>query len=261
LSDDMARAFSLSPEAHVRVSNPIASDQNLLRSSLLPGIWKNVKDNARHFDSFRLFEIGNEVFPDREVPHFTAALYKRDALYAKDDGVAGLLELKRLASCLLLGCEARPAGETRPYEHPQRAADIVLHQTTIGRLFEFHPNVVEAGRAAVLDLDLMLLEKLQPETARYTPLRRFPSSAFDLSVIAPPRDPIGNVEALLRGYAGQDLLSIHFLREFADPDGTRSLSYRLSVGAPDRTLSSEEVGAIRARIIDEMRSKGYSLKV
>ena len=255
LSDDMARAFSLSPEAHVQVANPIASDQNLLRSSLLPGIWKNVKDNARHIDSFRLFEIGNEVFPDREVPHFTAALY------AKDDGVSGLLELKRLASCVVRGCEARPASETRSYEHPQRAADIVLKQTTVGRLFEFHPNMVEAGRAAVLDLDLMLLEALQPETARYAPLRRFPSSAFDLSVIAPARDLIGNVEAHLRNYAGRELLSIHFLREFADPDGTRSLSYRLSVGAPDRTLSSEEVAAIRTRIIEEMRSRGYSLKV
>jgi phenylalanyl-tRNA synthetase beta chain len=255
VSEEMARAFSLSPQAHVQVSNPIASDQNLLRSSLLPGIWKNIKDNARHFESFRLFEIGNEVFQDREVPHFTGALY------AKDDGVAGLLELKRLAACLLPGSEARPTSATNTYEHPQRAADIVLAQTVIGRLFEFHPNMVEAGRAAVLDLDLTLAEQLQPATTRYTPLRRFPSSAFDLTVIAPARDPIGNVESQLRSYAGPELLSIHFLREFADADGTRSLSYRLSVGAPDRTLSSEEVSAIRTRIIAEMQGRGYRLKV
>ncbi len=255
LSDDMARAFSLSPQAQVQVSNPIASDQNLLRSSLLPGIWKNIKDNARHFESFRLFEIGNEVFPDREVPHFTAALY------AKDDGLAGLLELKRLAACLLPGSEARPVNATNPYEHPQRAADIVVDQTVLGRLFEFHPSMVEAGRAAVLDLDLKLLEQLQRATTRYTPLRRFPSSAFDLTVIAPARDPIGNVESQLRSYAGAELLSIHFLRKFADPDGTRSLSYRLSVGAPDRTLSSEEVSVIRSRIIDGMQGQGYRLKV
>jgi phenylalanyl-tRNA synthetase beta chain len=255
LSDDMARAFSLSPQAQVQVSNPIASDQNLLRSSLLPGIWKNIKDNARHFESFRLFEIGNEVFPDREVPHFTAALY------AKDNGVAGLLELKRLAACLLPGSEARPTAAANPYEHPQRAADIVLEQTILGRLFEFHPNMVEAGRAALLDLDLTLLEQLQPATTRYAPLRRFPSSAFDLTVITPARDPIGNVEAQLRSYAVPELLSIYFLREFADPDGTRSLSYRLSVGAPDGTLSSEEVSAIRTRIIDGMQGQGYRLKV
>jgi phenylalanyl-tRNA synthetase beta chain len=255
VSDDMARAFSLSPEAHVQVANPIAQDQNLLRSSLLPGIWKNVKDNTRHFESFRLFEIGEEVFPDREVPHFTAAVF------AKDDGVGALLELKRLAACLLRGCEARPTTDTKPYEHPQRAANIVLEQTTIGRLFEFHPKMVEAGRAAVLDLDLTLLEKLQPPVTVFQHIRRFPSSAFDLSVMAPARDLIGNVEAQLRTHAGADLISIEFLREFADPDGTRSLSYRLTVGAADRTLSSEEVSAIRTRIIAGMRSQNYRLKV
>jgi phenylalanyl-tRNA synthetase beta chain len=255
VSEEMARAFSLSSQNQVQVANPIASDQNLLRSSLLPGIWKNVKDNARHFETFRLFEIGNEVFPDREVPHFGSALY------AKDDGVAGLLELKRLAACLLPGCEIRPSDEPKPYEHPQRAADIVLDQTVLGRLFEFHPRMVEAGRAAVLDLDLALLETLQPETARYTPLRRFPSSAFDLSVVAPARDLIGKVEAQLRTYTGADLLSIHFQREFMGADETRTLSYRLSVGAPDRTLSSEEVAAVRLRIIEGMRSEGYELKV
>jgi len=237
------------------VANPIASDQNLLRSSLLPGIWKNVKDNARHFDTFRLFEIGKEVFPNREIPHFAAALY------AKDSGIAGLLELKRLAACLLPGCSARPASEVKPYEHPQRTADIVMDQTVIGRLFEFHPSMVEGGRAAVLDLDLAVLQELQSPTASYKPFRRFPSSAFDLSVIAPARDLIGNVESQLRNYAGTDLISIYFLREFADPDGTRTLSYRLSVGAPDRTLSSEEVSGIRTRIIEGMRSHDYRLKV
>jgi phenylalanyl-tRNA synthetase beta chain len=255
VSEEMARAFSLSSQNQVQVANPIASDQNLLRSSLLPGIWKNVKDNARHFETFRLFEIGNEVFADREVPHFASALY------AKDDGVAGLLELKRLAACLLPGCEIRPSAVPKPYEHPQRAADVILDQTVVGRLFEFHPKMVEAGRAAVLDLDLMLLEKLQPETARYTPLRRFPSSAFDLSVVAPSRDLIGKVETQLRNFAGADLLSIHFQREFVGADETRTLSYRLSVGAQDRTLSSEEVAAIRRRIIEGMRSQGYELKV
>jgi phenylalanyl-tRNA synthetase beta chain len=169
--------------------------------------------------------------------------------------------LKRLAACLLPGSEIRPSAEPKPYEHPQRAADVVFDQTVLGRLFEFHPRMVEAGRAAVLDLDLMLLEKLQPETARYTPLRRFPSSAFDLSVVAASRDLIGTVEVQLRTLAGADLLSIHFQREFAGADETRTLSYRLSVGAPDRTLSSEEVAAIRLRIIEGMRSQGYELKV
>ena len=63
ISEEMARVFSVDLSAHVQVSNPIASDQNLLRTSLLPGIWKNINDNARHFDHFRLFEIGRAIHP------------------------------------------------------------------------------------------------------------------------------------------------------------------------------------------------------
>ena len=134
-------------------------------------------------------------------------------------------------------------------------------ETAFGRLFEFHPRMVESGRAAVLDLDLALMELRQPPTPRYEPLRRFPSSAFDLSVVAPPRALIGDVEAELSRNAGADLLSIEFLRPFTLEDGRRSLSYRLTVGASDRTLTSEEVNAIRSRIIEAMRRAGYDLRL
>ncbi|HEX5431721.1 MAG TPA: phenylalanine--tRNA ligase subunit beta [Bryobacteraceae bacterium] len=260
VSEEMARAFSLDPAAHVQVANPIASGQNLLRRSLLPGIWNNVRDNMRHLDAlgdeFRLFEIGKEIYPDREEPRFAAAIYSKDS-----DGSSSLFELKRLAESLLPGICVRPAGRTEPYEHPHRAADLVKGDARLGRLFEFHPLMIEAGRAAVLDLDLALLEALRPPAPHYQPLRRFPASAFDLSVVAPPRALIGDVERRLAGFAAPDLLRIAFVRDFTLADGQRSLSYRLTVGAPDRTLSSGEVGSVRARIIEGMQAAGYELKV
>ena len=104
ISEEMALAFQFQPEAHLRVANPIASDQTLMRLSLLPGIHKNILENSRRFQAFRLFEIGNEIHPrpeslPEEIPHFAAAIYTRDG-----DGAAGLFELKRLAECLMPQC-------------------------------------------------------------------------------------------------------------------------------------------------------------
>jgi phenylalanyl-tRNA synthetase beta subunit len=82
-----------------------------------------------------------------------------------------------------------------------------------------------------------------------------------LSVIAGARTLIGDVESRLSALAGDSLVSIVFLRDFPLPDGSRSLSYRLTVGSTDRTLSSEEVAAVRSRIIEGMRQAGYELKV
>ncbi|MBZ5604226.1 MAG: phenylalanine--tRNA ligase subunit beta [Acidobacteriia bacterium] len=248
ISEDRARAFGFDPAELVQVANPIAADQNLLRPTLLAGVWKSIVDNTRNFDSFRLFEIGREIHKDREIPHFTAAIF------AKDDGMAGLLELKRLADCLLRGIRVEPAA-AQSYEHPQRAGDVYFGDTRIGRLFEFHPRMVESGRAAVLDLDLPLLQKSQPPVARYQALRRFPTSAFDITVVGEARATIGAVQSAIPRSSG--ILSIDFLREFELPDGRRSLSFRITAGASDRTLSSEEVGAIRASAIEALTRSGY----
>jgi len=261
LSDETAAKFNLDPRDHVRVLNPIAVDQALMRTTLVPGIWKNIVENSRFFEDFRLFEIGREIHkaadgPPDESNHLAAAVYR------KESGEEGLFELKRLAECIASGIELRPV-EARTYEHPARTAAVLLHNEPVGQLFEFHPHWVK-GRAALLDLDLDKLMRLTRGDKRYTPLRRFPSSSFDLSVVTSSRSLVGDIERHLRTLAGPGLEAIEFVRQYAGPplaEGTKSVSYRLTIAAPDRTLSSEEVGAVRSRIIDGMRDLGYDLRV
>ncbi len=263
ISEDMAAKFGIDAAAHVRVENPISSDQTLMRISLLPGIWSNILENSKHLNSFRLFEIGREIhrknggeLPD-EIPHLVAALY------ARDDGAAGLFEIKRLAECFMPGCQVMPA-EARPFEHPERSAEVEWRGEKLGRIFELHPSLGVEGRAAILDVDLARAEKLAEVPKRYRAFRRFPTSAFDLSVMAALREPIAKVENRLRDLAAADLVSIEFVRQYTGaplPEDRKSISYRVTVGAPDRTLSSEEVGAIRARLIEGLQSDGYDLRL
>lgn len=261
VSEEQVLAFGFDPDRHVRVANPIASDQSLLRLSLLTGIYKNILENRKYFDEFRVFEIGREIHKQPqglplETPHLVAAIYSRD------EARINLFELKRAAECLMPGAQARPVTACR-YEHPARSAEIVWGGERVGRLFEFHPSMVE-GRAALLDLDLAVSHKLRPSERRYTPLRRYPSSQFDLSVIAGARELAADLESTVAGFAGALLESIHFVRQYSGPplpENTKSVSFRLTVGSPERTLSSDEVGAIRAKIIDGMRALGYELRL
>jgi phenylalanyl-tRNA synthetase beta chain len=263
IGEEAARAFGFDPAAHERVADPIASDQVLMRTSLLPGIWKNITENSKHREAFRLFEIGFEIHKrgeglPEEIPHLVAALYDRQG-----DGSSGLFEIKRAAECLMPGARACPV-EPRPFEHPPRSADIVWKGQTAGRLFELHPSLVESGRAAVLDLDLRVVWPLSAAEIKYTPIRRYPSSAFDLSVVAGLREHAGYLEASVASFAGPLLESIQFVRQYTGApleEGQKSVSFRLTVGSPERTLASEEVGEIRARIIEGMRELGYDLRV
>ncbi len=265
LSEEAVAAFGFDPAAQVRVTNPIASDQALMRSSLLPGLRKNILDNAKHRESFRLFEIGREIhksadgreLPD-EIPHLAAVVYDRQG-----DGSAGLFEVKRAALCLIPGAAAVPTG-ARPYEHPARAAEIEWRGEVVGRMFELHPSLVESGRAAILDVDLRRIRALSERGVKYVPIRRYPSSAFDLSVVCGLREQAATLENAMRRFAGPLLESIQFVRQYSGPpldEGRKSVSFRLTAGSAERTLSSDEVMAIREKTIEGMRGLGYELRV
>jgi phenylalanyl-tRNA synthetase beta chain len=259
LSEEAVRAFGFDPAEHVRVTNPIASDQALMRRSLLPGLWANIVENAKHRDEFRIFEIGLEIMGltsglPSESPHLVGAVYAREGA-----GAAGLFEIKRVAGCLMPGVVAEPAS-ARTYEHPARAAELIWKDAKIGRFFELHPSLIKVGRAAILDVDLAVVEQLFTREIKYTPIRRFPSSAFDLSVIAPVRETVGKLCTMI----GHPLIeSVEYVRQYSGaplPEDRKSVTFRVTVSSPERTLSSDEIAAARAAISEQLRTQGYEFR-
>jgi phenylalanyl-tRNA synthetase beta chain len=260
ISEEAARKFGLEIDRHVRVLNPIAAGQELMRTSLLPGIHGNIVENAKHLEEFRIFEIGHEIHrlaggKPEEPSHLAASIYFRD-------GRTGLYELKRAAESLAPGIRAR-AAEPKVWEHPARCAELWWRGQAVGRLSEFHPNLVETGRAAVLDLDLTAIRELKPERAAYRPIQRFPTSAFDLSILANARELAAALEDKVREFAGELAESVEYVREFRGsplPEGKKSVTFRIVAGAADRTLSSSEISEIYDRIVSEFAALGYEFR-
>ena len=250
LSEEQVAEFGLDVAEHVRVLNPIAANQSLMRTSLLPGIYANLVENRKHFPAFRIFEIGREIhkragqLPD-EVPHLVTAIYGDDS---------GLFELKRVAESLASGITFR-AATARSYEHPTRTATVEPG----GRLFELHPKMIE-GRAHILDLDLRAIMPLEPHAAKYKPIRRYPSSSFDLTVLTTIRKPAANVQADF-SIPSPIFERIEFVRQYIKSEDVKSVTFRFTLSAPDRTLSNEEVTAFRDAAIARMRDLGYNLTV
>ena len=83
-------------------------------------------------------------------------------------------------------------------------------------------------------------------------------------MIAGARELVADLRNKIAGFAGDLLESIEYVRQYSGPplpENFKSVSFRLTVGSPERTLSSEEAGAIRSRIIDGMRGLRYELRV
>jgi phenylalanyl-tRNA synthetase beta chain len=266
VNESQWKRFGLKEADHLRVVNPIASELTHMRRSLLPGAFDVILKNTRHFSEFRFFEIGREIHPRQgslpaEVHHLVAVLYGAQA----DD--RDFFELKRVAECIFPGIQLT-AADAFDWEHPFRTAQMEWRGSSVGRLFELHPSLLEAerieGRAFFLNANLDLAEALAAIPVKYRPPRRYPTSAFDLSVIAPLREPVATLQSRLTGLGGETVVSVEFVRQYAGPPleaGQKSVSYRIEVGALDRTLTSDEVNEVRSRMIDGMRSTGYELRV
>ena len=263
-----AERFHLSLAEHLAVRNPVASELTHLRRSLVPGLFKNAIGNARNYDEFRLFEIGNEIHPvsqpglPHEITHLAALLYDSHA----DEH--SFFELKRVAECAFPGCRLSAALQPAAFEHPTRAAEITWKTRSIGRLFQLHPSLLGdegiEGRAFVFDVDLQLALGLYlDDEFRYTPVRKYPSSGFDLSVVAVLDKAAGEIQDLLAKLSGEALVSLDFIRVYDGPPlppHQKSVSYRIEIGSLDHTLSSDEIAAVRERIVKGMQEAGYEIR-
>jgi phenylalanyl-tRNA synthetase beta chain len=195
------------------------------------------------------------------VTHLAAVFY---SAHGEDQE---FFELKRVLECVFAGARLQ-AAQPRAFEHPVRTAEILWMETSIGRFFELHPSLLKSegldGRAMLFDVDVDAALGLAAARApKYRPLRKFPTSGFDLSVVADLLTPVDKIQDELTRLAGADLAAIEFIRQYAGPplpSGQKSVSYNLKVGALDHTLSAEELTAIRGRIVDGMQALGYELR-
>ncbi len=144
----------------------------------------------------------------------------------------------------------------RPGLHATRTAAIVVGGVDVGAVGEIDPAVLSAhevpGRAGWLEVSLDRL-LAQPHGERpYRKVSRFPSSDIDLAFELGDDIPAGELERTIRDAAGDLLGTLRLIDVFRGPPvppGRRSLAYRLRLQAPDRTLTSDDVAAVRQRCI------------
>jgi len=258
------------------VANPLSPDDAVLRRSLLPGLLRAVAFNAdrRQWD-VRLFEIGHVFPPPDEARLERAAAHQGDTVVDEREmlavAFAGVADDARTAAgawmvlrdALGLADVEMSTGLTGATAlHPTRRAELRLGGgAVVGEVGEVDPDVMRAfgldpdrRRVGWLEVDLTaVLGAGSPEAARAAPVSRFPSSDIDLALVVGEEVWAAEVAATLAAAGGDLLESVRLFdvyRGAGVPDGTRSLAYRLRFCALDRTLTDEEVGALRLACIE-----------
>jgi phenylalanyl-tRNA synthetase beta chain len=268
----------------LRLRNPLSAEEAYLRTTLLPGLLAALGRNvSRGRRDVALFETGT-VFRARDdaaflAPPPAAVRPSPEVLAALD---ASLPAQPERAAVVIAGL-AEPAGwwgAGRPAEwsdvvgaasaaaaavqleltveaadeapwHPGRCARLKVNGQTAGYAGELHPALLERlelpPRTCAGEVWLDVLASAG-ELVQVAPLSTYPPGIVDVALVVPDAVASSAVTAALRAGAGELLESLTLFdlyRGAPIPAGSRSLAYTLTFRAPDRTLSGDEVNALR----------------
>ncbi len=261
---------------HVQITNPIVSDRNVMRQSLLSSVLEVVERNARLRERMALFEISpvfmaseEGALPD-ELQRLVIILTGPRSLPTWQSGDTSLMDfydLKGIINTLLeslhiTGIRYEPA--QNPSFHPGKCARVLVGEQQVGIMGELHPMVKEnydlpasASQIPLLVAEINLEEVLSAIPPRFDtqPVPPFPPVLEDLAIVVDERVPAEQVEMLIRQAGGSTVTQVQLFDVYRGEQagsGKKSLAYNLTYQATDRTLTDQEVAKIRQRIVRQL---------
>jgi phenylalanyl-tRNA synthetase beta chain len=266
------------PEDHpardmVLIANPTTEDKIAVRTTLLPNMLRSAGRNFAHgasaaasFEIARVFEPSGEPLPREGLVLALVLAGDRIPKGWDEDrrswdffGAKGVVEAL-FASLHVPAVDFAPA-TGMPF-HPTRAARAALSGSDLGAIGELHPEVCERFEVPegtmVAEIALGPVFAALPPRPRAGDLPRFPPIYIDIALVVPEDVPSGEILSVIRTVGSPEVSSARLFDLYRGdqvPAGKKSLAYALELRDPDRTLTDEEGGEVRDRIVAELASR------
>jgi phenylalanyl-tRNA synthetase beta chain len=140
--------------------------------------------------------------------------------------------------------------------HPGRCAEVLVDGAVVGHAGELHPQVCAAlevpRRTCAMELNLDAVPL--PGIVAAPQFSTFPPALIDVALVVADDVPAAEVQRALVTGAGQLLESVRLFDVYSAAqlgEGRKSLAYKLTFRAPDRTLTGEEALAARDAAVAE----------
>jgi len=263
-----ASAFS---ENAIELRNPLSEDHVALRPSLISGLLEVLERNVRAgAETVAIFEIGRTFIPPdgKEERHLGILLWGNlsrspNWRWQTSRGL-DLFDLKGALECVVPGLSFRPA----KYPDLAFAVDVWSGDRMVGFGGQLSATKSSApGPVLIAELHVDLLLVVGESARKFRELDRYPSITRDIAMIVPeeishakilraiqePKEPLLESVALFDLFTGEGAASLGAER--------KSLAYRLTYRDRSRTLTSEEVSVVHAKIRERLqRDLGAELR-
>jgi phenylalanyl-tRNA synthetase beta chain len=266
----------------ISVVNPLLTEFSALRTELLTGLINAYQFNLEQGNGpLNGFEIGRVFWQGED------GLWETDRLSGILGGdprqgkwIGGFQEqplswyeakgiLESSFTRLGLAVEYQP-DRSNSRLHPGRTASLWIRGERLGTFGQLHPQLrqerkfPDAVYGFELELEVLVDHLLQQQETQgiFQPFSIYPASDRDLALFAPIQISVTELERTMHKAAstpqGSLLAAIALFDEYRGepvPVGQRSLGFRLTYRAKDRTLTEEDVNPLHQKIREALEEK------
>ncbi len=274
LGDDDARRGA------PRVANPLVASQEMMRTTLIPSLLKNLETNfSRQRFDVALFEMGRRYFEQTEKETLALAVTGRRRVHWSGDRRWDFFDLKGLVETLGVPWATEEARWRRPdvhepYLHPGVQAEWVVDDQVLAVVGQLHPQVgADAGfeqPVFVAELDLEAFVDAGARRGVATPAPRFPAVVRDYALVYDEDRPFARLRDAIDALAQEDdaFGAIFESMELFDvyegeqvPEGQRSLAIQVTYRSEEKTLEEADIEQADRRLLARLReSVGAKLR-
>jgi phenylalanyl-tRNA synthetase beta chain len=272
ISDQAAR---LAANEFVELANPLSSEMNVLRPSLLPGLLDSLRHNiSRKSYEVALFEIGrvflkqpnNQFSEQRRVA--VALTGARNPLFwsgADREAVFDIYDAKGLLESLLEQFGVRGTSISQRAEPTALflvSGTLLLGKQPIGEIGQVLPTLARRydlrDPVFLLELNLDLLLARRNADRSFKALPAFPTIRRDIAMLAPETLTHEAVLSTVKSAKPQFLEKVELFDVFRGknvPEGQKSMAYAFTYRNPERTLTDAEVNGVHEKLTQTLQQQ------
>ena len=267
-------------KAEIRLSNPISSDLDVLRSSLYSNLMIGAKKNIdRNFEDLMLFEIG-PVFQGKEPGKQTTMIgaiktgkHSRknwiekernfDVFDIKNDALRTLSEIGIDTSKISVN------NKTKKWYHPGRSGQLSLGSINgpeLAYFGEIHPSIIKKldlrvenvlGFEIFLDNIPETIKKIRETKPQFT-VSDYQKVVRDFAFVIEEKYSSGEIINLVKNIDKELIKNVKIFDVYKGEnieEGKKSIAFNVTFEPKDKTLSEEDIEKISKIIISTVQEK------
>ena len=266
-------------KSEIKVSNPISSDLDVLRSSLYSNLIIGAKKNIhRNFEDLMLFEIGpvfNGSKPGEQstmIGAIKTGKYSRKNWIEKERSV-DIFDIKNDALRTLseIGIDSSKisiSSKTKKWYHPGRSGLLSLGSANgpeLAYFGEIHPSIIkklDLRVESVLGLEIFLdnipesRKKIHEKKSQFI-VSDYQKVIRDFAFVIEEKFSSGEIISLVQNLDKELIRAVKIFDVYQGENiekGKKSIAFNVTLEPKDKTLSEEDIEKISKKIISTVQS-------